>query len=81
MLELSQYETPADTAMGAGPHWYERFSPRIPLHEIKEMHMQGLTVTEDGDTESYPDAEDEIPFGWHVIEADDMSLFLPGEVE
>jgi len=54
-------------------------NPNLPLEEIKGLHDSGLTVDENGDT--IIDRDDpEVPWGWHVIEADDMSLFFAEEI-
>ena len=53
--------------------------PNLPINEIKGLQESGLSCDENGDT--IIDIDDpEIPFGWHVIEADDLSLFFPEEI-
>ncbi len=74
---LSPYEYPVDRVI-ADFHGTS-MNPQLPVEEIKGLHESGLSTDEDGETVFYHD-DPEIPFGWRVIEADDMSLFLPGEV-
>ena len=72
-MQLNPIDCPVDIAFKG------EYSPRLPLEEIKGLHSSGLACDENG--ESIMDLDDpEIPFGWHVIEADDMSLFLPEEI-
>jgi hypothetical protein len=54
-------------------------NPRLPVSEIRGLHESGLSTDEDGET-IFDNDDPEFPFGWRVIEADDMSLFLPEEV-
>lgn len=75
---LSPAEYPVDRAIADFNG--TRMNPQLPIDEIKGLHDSGLSTDEDGDT--IVDIDDpEIPFGWRVIEADDMSLFFPGEIE
>mgnify|MGYP000361307902 CR=1 FL=1 len=53
--------------------------PRLPVAEIVGLHESGLSTDEDGET-IFDVEDDSIPFGWRVIEADDMSLFFPEEI-
>ena len=76
MLSLSPSEYPVDRAI-AEFHGTE-LHPRLPLEEIQGLHESGLSTDEDGETVT--DVQDpEIPFGFHVIEAGDMSFFLNEE--
>jgi hypothetical protein len=73
---LNPIDCPVDLAFEG---WKANTSPRLPLAEIIGLHESGLSTDEDGDT--IVDVNDpEIPFGWRVIEADDMSLFFPEEI-
>jgi hypothetical protein len=86
---LSPYEYPVDRVITeksrlTGYEYNHRFSdlglnPNLPLDEIKGLHDSGLSTDEDGDT-IVDTTDDEIPWGWRVIEADDMSLFFPEEI-
>ena len=77
MRSLNPSDYPVDRAIG---HFNDtRLNPQLPVAEIIGLHESGLSTDEDGET--IVDADDpEIPFGWRVIEADDMSLFLPEEI-
>jgi hypothetical protein len=74
---LSPFEYPVDRVIGQFNT--TEMSPRLPLDEIKGLHDSGLSTDEDGDT-IVDTVDDDIPFGWRVIEADDLSLFLPEEI-
>lgn len=77
MIELSPSEYPVDRVIGGFNDTV--MHPRLPVAEIIGLHESGLSTDEDGET--VIDIEDpEFPFGWRIIEADDMSLFLPEEV-
>ena len=68
MLKLNPIDCPVDLAMGD-------YVPRLPTEEIIGLHNSGLSTDEDGETiADVPDPE--IPFGWHVIEADDLEFFI-----
>lgn len=54
-------------------------NPQLPVAEIQGLHDSGLSTDEDGETVFDVD-DPEIPFGWHVVEADDLSLFFPEEI-
>jgi hypothetical protein len=74
---LSPAEYPVDRVIGQFNS--TELNPRLPLDEIKGLHDSGLSTDEDGET--ITDIDDpEIPFGWRIIEADDMSLFFPEEI-
>lgn len=75
-MKLCPYEMPVDMAFPKGEN---ELSPRLPLEEIQGLHNSGLATDEDNET-IFDFDDPEIPFGWRVIEADDMSLFLPEEV-
>jgi len=54
-------------------------NPQLPVAEIQGLHDSGLSTDEDGET--IFDVDDpEVPFGWRIIEADDLSLFFPSEI-
>lgn len=77
-MKLSPAEYPVDRVI-ADIDGFLGLTPNLPVEEIQGLHESGLSTDEDGDT--IVDIDDpEIPFGWRVIEADDMSLFLPEEV-
>ena len=71
---LSPYEYPVDRAIGQFNT--TELSPHLPLAEIQGLHESGLSTDEDGET-IVDTADEDIPCGWHIVEADDMSLFLP----
>lgn len=72
-MKLSLAEFPVDRVMGR----YD-YVPNLPLEEIQALHDSGLSTDEDGEAiTDVPDSE--IPYGWHVIEADDFSFFMPLE--
>ena len=76
-MKLNPIDCPVDLAME--DNGGSRMNPRLPVEEIQGLHDSGLSTDEDGDT--IVDVDDpEIPFGWRVIEADDMSLFFPEEI-
>ena len=77
MIELSPAEYPVDRVVA---HFNDTdMHPRLPVAEIIGLHESGLSTDEDGET--IVDSDDpEVPFGWRIIEADDMSLFLPEEI-
>jgi hypothetical protein len=76
-MMLSPYEYPVDRAIGQVNT--SEMNPRLPLAEIQGLHDSGLSTDEDGET--IFDVDDpEIPFGWRIIEADDLSLFFPSEI-
>jgi hypothetical protein len=89
MLTLSPYEYPVDrviseTLLVNGEHTSYRFTdmglnPQLPIEEIQGLHESGLSTDENGET-IFDHDDPEIPWGWRVIEADDMSLFLPEEI-
>ncbi len=56
-----------------------QMNPRLPVVEIQGLHESGLSTDEDGET-VFDHDDPEIPFGWRIIEADDMSLFFPEEI-
>jgi hypothetical protein len=74
---LSPAEYPVDRAIREFND--TRMNPQLPIDEIKGLHDSGLSTDEDGET-IVDTEDDDIPFGWRVIEADDMSLFLPEEI-
>lgn len=74
---LSPADFPVDRAI-TDSEGFLRDSPRLPVAEIVGLHESGLSTDEDGET-VFDTAEPEIPFGWHVIEADDNVLFHPEE--
>ncbi len=76
-MKLSPYEYPVDRVIGQFNS--TELSPRLPLEEIEGLHNSGLTCDENGET-IYDNDDPEFPWGWRVIEADDMSLFLPEEI-
>ena len=88
MIELSPSEYPVDRVISERDGWsyaggtsymQAALIPNLPVAEIQGLHDSGLSTDEDGET--IADVDDpEIPWGWRVIEADDMSLFLPEEV-
>lgn len=74
---LSPAEYPVDRVIA--DFYGTSMNPRLPLAEIIGLHESGLSTNEDGDI--IVDIDDpEIPFGWRVIEADDMSLFFPEDI-
>lgn len=85
---LSPYDYPVDRVISERDGWsyagstaYSklRLNPQLPAAEIQGLHASGLSTDEDGET--IFDVEDpEVPFGWRVIEADDLSLFFPEEI-
>ena len=78
MIELSPYEFPVDRVI-TDSDGFLGLQPNLPVEEIQGLQESGLSTNEDG--ESIYDYDDpEIPWGWRVIEADDMSLFLPEEI-
>lgn len=76
-MKLNPIDCPVDLALA--DFYGTSMHPRLHPEEIQGLHDSGLTVDENGDT--ILDCDDsEIPFGWRVIEADDMSLFFPEEI-
>ena len=74
-MPLNPIDLPVDIVFKG----WDNSSPRLPVAEIQGLHYSGLTVDENGDT--IIDRDDpEVPWGWHVVEADDMSLFFAEEV-
>ena len=76
-MKLSPAEYPVDRVIS--DFYGTSMNPQLPLEEIKGLHESGLSTDENGET-IYDHDDPEIPWGWRVIEADDMSLFLPEEV-
>jgi hypothetical protein len=74
---LSPAEYPVDRVIGQFNS--TELNPRLPIDEIKGLHQSGLSTDEDGET-IFDHDDPEIPFGWRVVEADDMSLFFPEEI-
>jgi hypothetical protein len=74
---LSPYEYPVDRVIAQFNT--TTLNPQLPIEEIKGLHDSGLSCDDNG--EALIDNNDpEIPFGWRIIEADDMSLFFPEEI-
>lgn len=74
---LSPYDYPVDRAIRAFNS--TAMNPQLPVAEIQGLHDSGLSTDENGET--IFDVDDpEIPFGWRIIEADDLSLFFPEEI-
>lgn len=85
---LAPFDYPVDRVIAERDGWsyaggtvymQPRLNPQLPVAEIQGLHDSGLSTDEDGET--IFDVDDpEIPFGWRVIEADDLSLFFPEEI-
>jgi hypothetical protein len=72
---LNPIDCPVDIAFEG----WDNCTPRLPVAEIQGLHDSGLSTDEDGET--IFDVDDpEVPFGWRVIEADDLFLFFPEEI-
>ena len=71
---LSPFDYPVDRAIGAFND--TRMHPQLPVAEIVGLHESGLSTDEDGETIT-DTVDSEIPFGFHVIDAEDPSFFFP----
>jgi hypothetical protein len=77
-ISLAPVEYPVDRVI-TDSDGYMALCPNLPVDEIQGLQESGLSCDEDG--EPIIDFDDPlIPAGWRVIEADDMSLFLPEEI-
>lgn len=74
-MKLNPIDCPVDIAFKG----WDNCTPRLPVEEIQGLHDTGLSTDENGET-LFDIDDPEIPWGWRVIEADDMSLFLPEEI-
>ena len=77
-MTLSPFEYPVDRVI-TDKDGFLGLTPNLPVGEIRALHESGLSTDEDGET-VFENVDDEIPFGWRVIEADDPSFFYPEEI-
>lgn len=74
-MMLTPYEYPVDRVI-KDSDGYLALNPNLPLDEIKELQDSGLSTDEDGETIT-DTIDPEIPYGFHVIDAEDPSFFYP----